>query len=293
MAQNKFRKFQSESVESDIRDFQVADPSIDLDYRIKAFDLPKIKKIGEGDYQHTRQQYGIKAPTDPISETPLAKDSRFKINRVSRKTLSIDEEERRYIEERVQEELKGVMSEATLKAEKEGFEVGVQKGYDSCHKKFQEEGSERLKRFDKVLDAIENASVRIVKANEDFLVELVYRIAKMILLKELAQDRQYVARLISEVIQKVALHENIKIRINQADMESVKYIKEGVEKTLGKLKNVNIEASEEVKIGGALVDTEWSAIDATIEKQLQGVYQSLQIDQKSGKAADPFVKPNE
>jgi flagellar biosynthesis/type III secretory pathway protein FliH len=293
MSQNKFQKFKTENVESNVRDFEVSDPSIDRDYRIKAFELPKIKKVGEGDYQHTRQQYGISASTDTSADKTLLKDSRFKLNRVSKKTLSIDEEERRHIEERVQEEIKNVMEESRLKAEKEGFELGVQKGYDSCHKKFQEEGSERLSRFDKVLDAIENASVQILKANEDFLVEVVYRMGKMILLKELAHDRQYVARLISEVIQKVALHENIKIRINQADMESVKYIKEGVEKTLGKLKNVNIESSEDVKMGGVLVDTEWSAIDATIERQLHGVYQSLQIEQKSGKASDSFVKPNE
>jgi flagellar biosynthesis/type III secretory pathway protein FliH len=291
MSEDKFRRFENEKIESAVHDFQVADPNIQKGFTVKNFDLPRIRHAGEGDYEFTREKFGINAAHDPKAVQMPPKDSRFKINMVSRKSLSIEEEERRYIEVRVQEELKSVTDQARAKAEKEGFEQGVQKGYDACHKKFQEEGSERLIRFDKVLDAIENATIQIFKTNEDFLIELIYRISKMLILKELSVDRQYVVRLVSEVIQKVALHENIRIRINQSDMESVKYIKEGLEKTLGKLKNVNIETSEEVKMGGVLVDTEWSAIDATLERQIQGVYQSLLIEQKSGKAIDALVNP--
>ena len=44
---------------------------------------------------------------------------------------------------------------------------------------------------------------------------------------------------------------------------------------MGDLKNLQIEGSDQFRSGGCTVETQWNAIDASIETQLKGLYDAL------------------
>jgi flagellar assembly protein FliH len=203
------------------------------------------------------------------------KDTRFSLSSLLRKPLSVEEEERRTIEEKVRARVSSVADEVRERARTEGYQEGLKKGYEEAFRRFQGEGAERLARFEKLMDAAETAKQDIFRANERYLIELIFRIARMVLLREAKADRQLVFRLARELIERVGVRENIRIRIHPDDATTIEMLKEGIEQTLGSMKNLQIEVSKEVRSGGCAIETEWNAIDASIDTQLDGLYDAL------------------
>lgn len=242
---------------------------------VKPFTAEKIRRKGQSDYAATKARYGPLAATDSDRSVRSRKDARFSINPLLRGPLAVDEEERRAIEERVRERVGAVVEESRAKAELEGREEGRKQGYREAFEEFRAQGMAALARFEAFVTECEAAKERVFKANERFLVELVYRIARMLLLRELTTDRDYVLRLARDLIERVGVRENITIRISREDMDIAERLREGLEKALGAFSNLNIEASTQVKQGGCLIETAWNAIDASIETQLQGAHEAL------------------
>jgi flagellar assembly protein FliH len=243
--------------------------------QIHEFELPRLKKFGDGNYQVTRAKFGPLAATDVEREGVNRKDSRFSLNALVKQPLSIAQEELRVIEERVGEQVKAIEDEVKTRAMEFGFEEGKKKGYQDAFAKFERECAERIATFNQMLGELENAKSEIFRANEAFLVSLVFRISRMVMLKELSTDRDYIARLARDIIERVGLRENIKIGIHASESLTIENMKEQLEKQLGELKNLTIEVSPRVKLGGCMIETEFNAIDATIETQLQALQDSL------------------
>lgn len=242
---------------------------------VKEYHFSKISKIGDGDYNFTRKNYGPLAATDPDRIARTKHDSRFKLNSMLRGPLNVEEEEKRVIEEKVRVRIEAVAEEAREKASKKGYEEGFKKGYDEAYQKYKEEGKDRLAQLEKFFESSEKAKEEIFRENERFLIDLVYQIGKMILLKDLSVDEEYVLRLSKELIERVGVRENITVKINPNDSKSMTLLKSGLEESFKNLKNLNIETSDQVKGGGCIVETKWNAIDASIEKELKNLYASL------------------
>jgi flagellar assembly protein FliH len=230
---------------------------------------------GKGDYRTVKSKFGALAATDPDRASRSRKDSRFSLNPLLRDPLAVEQEERRVIDSRVDEKVAAVRDQARREGHTEGFEAGRMQGFAKAHQEFQAEAAERLQAFESMLASMEEAHAEVFRANERYLIELVFRIARMIALKELSTDRDYVLRLAKGLIESMGVRENIRMEIHPRDLETVALLKEGLEKHLGTLKNLSIEASESVELGGCRIETQWNAIDARIETQLQGIHDGL------------------
>ncbi len=238
---------------------------------VQEFALPKIRKLGDGDYSVTRSKFGPLAATDPERLDVNRKDARFSLNSLVKEPLSIATEELRVIETKVAERVSAIEDEARQRAMEFGFEEGRKQGYQEAFQRFELECKARIETFNQFLTAFEGAKTEVFRANEEFLVSLVFRIARMVILKELSTDREYVVRLAKDIIERVGLRENIRIGISAAESLTLEQMKEMLEKQLGELKNLHIEVSPKVKMGGCMVETEFNAIDAMVETQLQGL----------------------
>src|SRR6185369_5596160 len=120
-----------------------------------------------------------------------------------RRPLSVEEEERRAIEEKVRARVSSMSDEVKEKAHTTGYQEGLKKGYEEAFRRFQQEGAERLARFEKLLNESENAKQEIFRANERYLLELIFRIARTVLLREAKTDKELVMRLARELIDRV------------------------------------------------------------------------------------------
>jgi flagellar assembly protein FliH len=242
---------------------------------VSAYEPGNLTEKGRGDYAQTRAKYGALAVTDADRKHKSVKDSRFSLSDLLRKPLSVEDEEKRAIEEKVRARVSSIAVDVQQKAHASGYQEGLKKGYEEAFKQFQQEGAGRLARFEKLLGEAEAAQQEIFRANERYLIELVFRIARTIVLKEVSVDRKLVIRLARELIDRVGVRENIRVKVHPDDQATIEMLKEGIEQSLGAMKNLSIEPSNQVKGGGCIVETEWNAIDASIDTQLAGIYEAL------------------
>lgn len=250
---------------------------------IKTFDFNEFKKPGAEDYEKVKAKFGPLAATDAERNSRHQKDRRFAMNPLLKEPLSIEQEERRVMEEKVRARIQTLAEEAKAQAAALGYQEGLNKGFDEAFKRVQAEGAESLQKLDQLVSEAEKAKEEIFRANERFLIELVFRIARMVVLKELSTDKDYVLRLAKELVARVGVRDNITLKINPEDAQTIESLKEGIEKAYGKLSNLNIEASSQVNRGGCRIETQWNAIDASIDTQLQGIGQAL-VGQREGQS---------
>ena len=274
MAEFKKTDFRIKTDESQA-EFKIKNLSSDAVPVVKEFDFDTVSTADKGNYKSIKAKYGPLAATDAERNARSVKDRRFSLNPLLRDPLSVEQEERRVIEEKVQAQVQAISEEARAKARDQGYQEGFKKGYDEAYLKVQSESAGSLNKFDEMVQESERAKIEIFRANERFLLEVVFRIARMVLLRELKTDPDYISRLAVELITRVGLKDNIKIKLNTDDAETISRLKGGLEKAFGKMNNLNIEVSPSVKQGGCQVETEWNAIDASVETQLQGVYESI------------------
>ncbi len=276
--QNKFKVDDEQSVNAKtniIKSDPVAKPTI------RNFEFQSIKKTNDEHYAATKAKYGPIAVTDAERSTRLQRDRRFSINPLLRDPLSIEQEELRMIEEKVQERVRVVSESAKAIAAEEGYQAGLKQGHEEAFRQFGEQSGDLLRRIEDIVTQMENAKFEMLYANERFIIEMVFRIARSLLLKELSVDREYVLRLAKELVSKVGVRDYLRLKINPADIHLLGVLKESLEKTFGSLQNLTIEASDLVSPGSCSVETDWNSIDANFEKQLNGVYEAL-IGQTKG-----------
>lgn len=275
MSKFKPNDFKINSEGQDSKKINISDMQGDSRPVVKQFQFQELHRAGEGNYESVKSKYGPLAVTDTERTERLQKDRRFALNPLLRGPLSVEEEEQRVIEEKVKAQIEEMSETVRMRAHEEGYQDGLRKGFDEAFKKFQLDSNKNLESIEQLAQAAENAKEEIFKANERFLVELIYKIARMVLIKELTTDRDYVYRLARDLVNRVGVRDNITLKISAEDSQVLYSLKEGLEKTFGELKNLNIEISSQVERGGCRLETEWNAIDANVETQLKGIYESL------------------
>lgn len=246
---------------------------------VAEFQVARIRKPGEGDYAHTKARFGPLAATDPDRKAGAAQ--KFSINALLREPLNVEQEERRAIEARVQTTVAELAVKAKEEAAQVGYRDGLAKGHEEAFLQFKQEAEARMKNFEALMKELETAREEILRANEKFLINLILRISRMVILRELKTDTGYIQRLAMDLIERVGVRENIKLRISPDDSHTLGMIKDGIEKSLGAMKNLSIEVDSKVPQGGCSIETQWNAIDADIDHALEGIAQSL-IGSSSG-----------
>jgi flagellar assembly protein FliH len=153
--------------------------------------------------------------------------------------------------------------------------MGLAKGHAEAFQRFKEEADVRISRLDQLLTEFEGAKSSIFQANERFLMDMIYRISKMILLRELTTDKQYILRLVSEALNHVGAKEHIHIRVHPRDLETIGLIQDEVRKKLGDVKNIQIDEDPTLESGGCKMETEWSYLDSSVDTQLKRLFDAL------------------
>lgn len=242
---------------------------------VRPFDLPPLKKKGAGTYGEVKAKFGPLAATDPDRAAKSKKDSQFTLNPLLRQALSVEQEERRVIEEKVRAQVDSLRDQVLEEARKEGYAAGLRKGFEESSQRMQVQAVDTIKKFEKFLNDLDNAKVDIFQANERFLIELVFRIARKILLKELSVDKDYILRLARELVNQVGARDKITLRISPDDMQRIEDLRMDLVEKFHELKNLTIEASSQIPEGGMRVETDWNSIDTDVNSQIDRLYQAL------------------
>lgn len=278
----KLTKF---DVQSEFSINQTQDQAKLGDVRVLKLDLPKspgiqefeyttIREHGKGEYDSVKKKFGPLAATDPDRAAKSQKESRFSMSGLLKNPLGVQKEEQRVIEEEVKRRVDEIRETARQEGYEQGLDEGMSLGKAQAYEEARIESTIQLKAFSSFLSGCENAREEIFKANESFLMETLAKLTQRVILKELDQDREYITRVAKDLVENVKSREYVRLQVNAADYEAAGKIRENLEKELGELKNMTIEVNEDIELGGCMVETDLNAVDATLEAQLQRVFES-------------------
>ena len=220
-------------------------------------------------YEKTKKQFGVLAANDANA------DKRFNLHPAARKSLGIESEENRNLEGKISEEVERRILELSEEARAQGFEQGKLEGSASAIEEFQVQSKPVFERFLEILNNFENSKNEIYHANEQFLVQLVFQVARQVTLKEVKADPNYVKSLCSLLVEKIGAKDHVKIKIGRDDFNQVEAIREYLKLQFSDLKNIQIDVSDEFTHGGCKVETDLARINASVNTQLELINKSL------------------
>jgi flagellar assembly protein FliH len=237
---------------------------------MRTIDPPDLRRGGGINYTEIRKRF---ITGDQAS-------SRFVLNELSRKLMSVEEEDNRRIEAEVQRRMKIIFENLHKKVEEQAQVEGYAAGKEEGRKDMLNELAPSFQQFDVLLKTLDEAAKDIYTANEDFIFRILSQIAKKILIKEIAVDQDYVRRAAIAILERIGTKDNIKIFVNPALLVESEKIKEGMAQSLGILRNLTIEADANIR-GGCRIETEFGAVDSTIDTQLTSLEQTLKNSEGS------------
>jgi flagellar assembly protein FliH len=238
---------------------------------VTEYDAPVLKRSAGGGETYREMRYGSR----PAAGASAQRDSRFAINPLLRAPLSIEQEEAQLIQSKVDARVQELRAEVTAKAQAEGYDAGLVKGSDEARAQTRTEAVELINRFESLFRDLDSAKDKIFKVHERFVIAMVYEIAQAVVLRELKTDREYVSRLAKTVIEQIGVRENIRVKIHPSEIATLDLLKADLYQSLTQLKNLTVETSEEVRLGGCIVETELNVVNATIENQLESYKAAL------------------
>lgn len=207
------------------------------------------------------------------------RENRFILSQLAKKAFSITKEEEALMESRVQERVDALAQRTREDAFKQGYADGVKDGHEAAFKKATLETTRRMNQIDTLLGSMEKAKLDLFAANQEFLMNVIYRISKVVLLREITTDKDYLIRLSKELIERCGLRDNLIVKIHPTDAQAMDELKAGLVQSFGSLSNLTIELTDEVQRGGCILETEWGAIDGSIDTQLSQIMGSLDVPQ--------------
>ncbi len=249
-----------------------------VELQVEDFKANEFKR-GFSSYQQVKDKMGSLAASDERRVRPR-KDERFLLNSASKERLEIEHEERRILEERVQAEIARLREEAKVQGHAEGLEAGRRQGIEEATAEYKKVAEEKLSVLEGIARQMEGFRSAIYQANEAHLIQLVYRVARMCLMKELKADPDYVKRLAKLLVERVGVRDHIKIGVSEYDAASVGELRESLEKAFGQMQNLQIAVNPQILSGGCILETERNLIDADVDQQLEAIRQELLGEQK-------------
>jgi len=211
--------------------------------------------------------------------------SRFRLNELSRGPLSVEAEEEARIEAEVEKRVSVQLTQAKEQVLKDAYEEGFAVGKQEGNAEIKLECQPLVTHFDELIAQFENAKNEIYKNNEEFIMRTVYRLARRVVLKELSDDQDYTRRLILQLLDRLAIRDNVKIFVGEAVYSSAERLREGLALSLGELKNISIEMDSSIDGRGVRIETEHGEIDAQIDAQIEAIAQALGVQPESAQVA--------
>lgn len=259
----------------------------DAAIEIRAFEMTNLSPGAAGTFR-TPTLAGKKPTRAPRpAEDAERKDRRFQMDPILRDLVPTDEESDLQVETRVREGIDRLRGEAEHEGRDRGYGIGYAEGKATAQLSYETEAAAKLARLEALIAGFEGMKDEVYRTNERFLVELVFRIASSVLKKEILTDREYLARVVRSVIDKVGVKEQLKLVASAARLESLYEMAPELERKHAGLKNIAIESSSQLGDSDVVIETDWNRVDASLDSQLGSLHEMVLAALAEGSPVGP------
>ena len=239
-------------------------------------ELSPAKSTGAVVKKHKMQQFTSQV-SEVVTATADQRRSGFSLDNLVANHIGVEEREQKAFEALVEKEIELRWEKTKEKAEVNGYTAGLAEGKEQAFKAELPRIKERLDRLDHLVLEMDSFREKIFQANESFIMDLVAQMARMIVLREVEFDKEYLRRVILSLIRQVGTTEDTKILISEQDSDNIQTLSKYIEKEFGKLERTTIEISKEIPPSGCKIETKFCVIDASIEAQITNLMKAIKV----------------
>lgn len=120
---------------------------------------------------------------------------------------------------------------------------------------------------------------KIIEQAEPEIVRLSMMIAERVVHQHIAIDRNAVVAMAKAAISRIVNRETVTVRVNPADIESIREHRDGMV-ALNDIAHLRVIEDQRVDRGGVVVETEAGSIDAKVGTQLREARRALHVEEE-------------
>jgi len=148
----------------------------------------------------------------------------------------------------------------------EAYKMAVAQEAEKVKETAEQEGFQQgLEQWAKNLVKLEEEIGRVQGEVTDVIIPVALKAAKKIIGREIETSKEVVVDIVLNNLRAVAHHKKIRIHVNQEDLLMMEQNKEKFKKNFEQLESLQFVESDEVKPGGAIIETEGGIINAQLE----------------------------
>jgi flagellar assembly protein FliH len=220
-----------------------------------------------------------KSQKDKVED--FATENAFRLDPRVKQGLELIEEENEFIEREVGKRVHRMIEEKLPQSEKEGYEKGYEDGYQKGKAQALEDERPQREALIQMLEELSGNRSKVLEANKQAILDIVFHVCRYILLKEVEVDKDYLIRLVTQLVEKSGSTENIKIYLSPEDYSRAMEVENAIHEKTGQIRGLSVDMDENVSRGGCRVETQLGVIDADLSTQLGEISKVLrQEDQE-------------
>ncbi|MBW1718876.1 MAG: hypothetical protein JRJ43_04830 [Deltaproteobacteria bacterium] len=151
------------------------------------------------------------------------------------------------------------------------FSEGVREGRNQEKKK----SSMAIESVTKLIKDLKILKDEFFENSEKEIIDLIFLIAKKVIHREVSTSREIIVSVLRDTVKNMSDREGVKIRLNPEDYHYIMEIGSDFLSKFCDIKNTLIEEDEEIRQGGAVIETHSGEIDARLDHQLDKVKETL------------------
>ncbi len=195
------------------------------------------------------------------------KNARFLLSEMVHDHLSVEAEDERRFNEKVNLELDKIRESVSEKAYQEGYEKGRVQGKTEAYDEEKARLAVAIESLSNALSLIHEGRKGLVKQYETSIVDLAFKMASVVVDHEVQTNRDLVSHSVKAILEKIGQEEDIRIWLSAENVESVKRLEEEL-KNVAHRGRISFELDPALKAGDCFIESSSGEIASVIEEKL-------------------------
>lgn len=204
-------------------------------------------------------------------EREYAESNSFSIAPIVREHRGINKQERDEREMAIENEVVKRVKKIEEDAFNKGFEQGVLQGKEEVFNQTKAESEEKLSFLTNMINEVLVTQAELVQSERIAIQKTIRNLTKWVILRELKDDGEYIERLLEKLIEDLQTKNNLLVQVNPQLFNKMPDILEHVERVLGKLENIRVEADYDIAGPGIIVNSDNGIINGTLTEQFKSI----------------------
>ncbi len=202
--------------------------------------------------------------------------SKFVMNEATKIVSGIDAIEKSRENEIILQKVNLQIDQVKKQAFDESFKIGFDEGFKSATEDRLKEINQAIDDFKNLIGTIEKIKSDLVLQNESNIIQMIFRIAEKVVYEHIEKKPDMILSVIKKTIEASQEEEDVTIIINPTQMDFIENLKKMSSREFDFLKNIKLESSPSIQLGGCVLETNYGVIDAQIEKRVESIWNEIQ-----------------